>query len=61
MVAAASLARYADTHEQRLLLHDVTWKDYVLLRETLDAPGLRMTDGGCPQGTNPSPARDLRS
>lgn len=29
--------------EQRMLLHGVSWKDYVVLREVLDTPGLRMT------------------
>src|SRR2546423_726056 len=29
--------------EQRMLLHGVSWKDYVILREALDTPGLRMT------------------
>jgi Uma2 family endonuclease len=29
--------------EQRILIHGVTWKDYVILREALDTPGLRMT------------------
>lgn len=26
-----------------MLIHGVTWKDYVILREALDTPGLRMT------------------
>jgi len=29
--------------EQRMLIHGVSWRDYVILRETLDSPGLRMT------------------
>jgi Uma2 family endonuclease len=29
--------------EQRMLIPSVTWKDYVVLREVLDTPGLRMT------------------
>jgi Uma2 family endonuclease len=29
--------------EQRMLIHGVSWKDYVTLREALDTPGLRMT------------------
>src|SRR6266545_3039001 len=29
--------------EQRMLIHGVRWKDYVILREALDTPGLRMT------------------
>lgn len=29
--------------EQRMLIHGVRWRDYVILREALDTPGLRMT------------------
>jgi Uma2 family endonuclease len=29
--------------DQRMVIHGVTWKDYVILREALDTPGLRMT------------------
>jgi Uma2 family endonuclease len=29
--------------EQRMLIPSVTWKDYVVLREVLETPGLRMT------------------
>lgn len=29
--------------EQRMLIQGVSWKDYVILREALDTPGLRMT------------------
>lgn len=29
--------------DQRLVVHGVSWKDYVVLRELLDSPGLRMT------------------
>jgi Uma2 family endonuclease len=29
--------------EQRLVIHGVSWKDYCVLRELLDSPGLRMT------------------
>src|SRR5258708_9732425 len=29
--------------DQRMLIHGVSWKDYVILREALDTPGLRMT------------------
>jgi Uma2 family endonuclease len=43
-IAAAPIpeARPASV-EQRMLLHGVSWKDYVILREALDTPGLRMT------------------
>lgn len=29
--------------EERFVLHGVSWRDYVVLRELLDSPGLRMT------------------
>ena len=29
--------------EQRILLHGVSWATYVMLRDTLDSPGVRMT------------------
>ncbi|MDP8999943.1 MAG: Uma2 family endonuclease [Myxococcota bacterium] len=29
--------------EQRMLIRGVSWKDYVILRQALDTPGLRMT------------------
>ena len=35
--------RPAPLPEQRMLVHGVSWKDYVVLREVLDTPGLRMT------------------
>jgi Uma2 family endonuclease len=46
MVAAPDLstveiARPAD--EQRMLLTNVSWKDYVLMRDLFDGPGVRMT------------------
>jgi Uma2 family endonuclease len=31
------------TAEQRMVIHGVSWQDYVILREALDTPGLRMT------------------
>lgn len=44
MVAAISLPRrFEELPEQRILIHGVRWKDYVILREALDTPGLRMT------------------
>jgi len=42
MVAAISSVA-APTGEQRILLNDVAWKDYVLVRDVLDGPGVRMT------------------
>lgn len=46
MVAAAqpsALARPAGDADARVLLHDVPWATYVVLRDTVDGPGLRMT------------------
>lgn len=31
------------TTDQRMLIQGVSWRDYVILREALDTPGLRMT------------------
>ena len=42
MVAAASLGPQL-LPEQRIVIHGVRWKDYVILREALEVPGLRMT------------------
>jgi Uma2 family endonuclease len=64
MVAAASvvpaspIARAPD--EQRMLLHNVGWKEYVLLRDVLDGPGVRMSYlGGCLELMSPSPEHEL--
>ena len=47
MAAAASIADRIDrpgpAPEQRMLLPSVSWKDYVLLRDLLDGPAIRMT------------------
>jgi Uma2 family endonuclease len=42
-IAATPVLAQPTSVEQRMLLHGVSWKDYVLLREALDTPGLRMT------------------
>jgi Uma2 family endonuclease len=42
MVAASKIPAMLPT-EQRILINGVRWKDYVILREALDTPGLRMT------------------
>ena len=45
-MAAATSAQPTHTGflpEQRMLIRGVSWKDYVILREALDTPGLRMT------------------
>lgn len=41
--ATPALPAPTSSVEQRMLLHGVSWKDYVILREALDIPGLRMT------------------
>ena len=43
MAAAASLKVASAPSEQRMLLSNVSWKEYVLLRDVLDGPGVRMT------------------
>src|SRR6266545_8355516 len=46
--------------EQRMLIHGVSWKDYVILREALDTPGLRMTYcEGALELMSPSRAHEL--
>ncbi|HEX7604890.1 MAG TPA: Uma2 family endonuclease [Polyangiaceae bacterium] len=64
MVAAPSfapaplLARAPD--EQRMLLSNVGWKDYVILRDVLDGPAIRMTYlGGALELMSPSPEHEL--
>lgn len=34
---------WSQTEEQRILLFDVPWSTYVVLRDSLDSPGIRMT------------------
>ena len=60
MVAALSLPRrFESLGEQRILIHGVRWKDYVILREALDTPGLRMTYlEGSLEIMSPSPAHE---
>jgi len=44
VVAAPALPKPSSSdREQRFLVHGVSWRDYVILREALDTPGLRMT------------------
>jgi Uma2 family endonuclease len=40
-VQPTALARTA--YDQHMIVRGVSWKDYILLREALDTPGLRMT------------------
>ncbi len=42
-MAAATKYEIPAQAEQRMVVHGVSWKDYVILREALDTPGLRMT------------------
>lgn len=47
--------------EQRMLIYGVRWKDYVILREALDTPGLRMTFcEGALELMSPSRTHELR-
>jgi Uma2 family endonuclease len=58
MVAARSLEIAAPPDEQRMLLH-VSWKEYVLMRDLLDGPGLRMTySQGAMELMSPSPSHE---
>ena len=41
--APASELLGVEPDEQRMLLRGVAWKEYVILRELMDGPGLRMT------------------
>jgi Uma2 family endonuclease len=59
MAAVAPLAVASPPAEQRMLLH-VSWRDYVLLRDVLDGPGLRMTFcRGALELMSPSPEHEL--
>jgi len=50
----------ATPDEQRMLIHGVTWKEYVILRELMDRPGLRMTFlEGALELMTPSPEHEL--
>ncbi|MDB5219317.1 MAG: hypothetical protein JWO86_7244 [Myxococcaceae bacterium] len=43
-----------------MLLRNVGWKEYVLLRDVLDGPGIRMSYlGGCLELLSPSPEHEL--
>jgi Uma2 family endonuclease len=43
MVAALAVPKKIIAHDQRFLVSNVRWRDYIILREALDTPGLRMT------------------
>lgn len=58
-MVAASLSLAPAPAEQRMLLH-CSWKEYVILRDLLDGPGLRMTYlRGALEIMSPSPAHEL--
>jgi Uma2 family endonuclease len=42
-MAAATTLVASPAGDRRILLNGVTWKDYVLVRDVLDGPGVRMT------------------
>jgi Uma2 family endonuclease len=59
VVAALSYPVAPEPTEQRMLLH-VSWKEYLVMRELLDGPGLRMTYlRGALELMSPSPAREM--
>jgi Uma2 family endonuclease len=43
VVGASIPGLVPEPDEQRMLLHGLSWKEYVILRELLDRPSLRMT------------------
>lgn len=60
MVAALRSEIARPCAEQRMLLPNVGWKEYVLLRDLLDSPGLRMTYAqGVLELMSPSPEHEL--
>jgi len=60
MAAAVSLTPIPPVPEQRMLLRNVSWKEYLILRELLDGPGLRMTfAAGELELMSPSPEHEL--
>jgi Uma2 family endonuclease len=61
MAVAFSWPDVADEpKEQRMLLHSISWKEYVILRELLDGPSLRMTYvQGALEIMSPSPEHEL--
>jgi Uma2 family endonuclease len=59
MATATPLEIALPPAEQRMLLH-ASWKEYVLLRDLLDGPGLRMTyANGALELMSPSPEHEL--
>jgi Uma2 family endonuclease len=59
MAAVPSIPIEEPADEQRMLLY-VSWKEYVLMRDLLDGPGLRMTySKGALELMSPSPEHEL--
>jgi Uma2 family endonuclease len=60
MAAAVSWVVASPPAEQRILLSNVGWKEYVVLRDVLDGPALRMTYlRGVLELMSPSPEHEL--
>jgi Uma2 family endonuclease len=60
MAVATTLTSPMPAAEQRVVINGVSWKDYVILREALDTPGLRMTYcEGTLELTSPSREHEL--
>jgi Uma2 family endonuclease len=60
MAAVAPLEVAEAPREQRMLLHGVSWKEYVVMRDLLDGPALKMTYvRGALELMSPSPEREL--
>ena len=60
MAAVSPLPIVQPPEEQRMLLSNVSWKEYVTMRELLDGPSLRMTYAeGVLELMSPSPEHEL--
>lgn len=47
------------TADQRIVLHGIDWKSYLLVRDAIDSPGVRMTyDRGALEIMSPSPEHE---
>jgi Uma2 family endonuclease len=60
MAAVSPLETAAPLPEQRMLLSGIAWRDYLVLRDLLEGPALRMTyDRGALELMSPSPEHGL--
>jgi Uma2 family endonuclease len=60
MAAAVAFFNVAPVHEEQRMLLNATWKEYILLRDVMDSPSLRMTFlKGSLELMSPSPAHEM--